>query len=912
MKFSKAPSLRYLLLSFLFVLLMLPVDAQDFQWVRSPGGADMDRIYDMVTDEAGNSYITGSFGGFATFGSQSFTSTGFWNAYIARYDAGGNLDWIRIVESDSNGTSTGSRLALGPGGKLYVGGASSRTAYIGNDTLEPLGFNSNWVALFDTSGNHSWTRMIQSLNSAEYIRGMTADPNGDLIVAGIHFEVLYFPGDSLPDHPGTNSYLAKFDQNGNLEWTLQGGSKNGGMNFSDVETDGLGNIYLTGISGDSAYLGAVVDTGQGNVMARVNPNGSVAWFDIQDNASPYYWQQIETDLAGNTYQLGYYLFNVHVGTTTLTSLGARDLFLAKYDSGGNVIWVQNLPGGSDEYTQSLHLIGDSLLGLSGYFRDSLSLGSIVLPPTQGSNNIFVAQCDTAGSFRWATTIVGGSGGYLGMHGMGSDAQGNLYISGEFSNVFTPGNIVVQSKGNIDVYLAKLLDQSNEIRAHVFQDWNNNQTQDMNDADMPGILIGLQPGNNQYMTGLNGMISAYTDTGSYTLSIPNPPKYYTVTPASHSASFSAYNQVDSNNVFAMYPTPNVQDLRILLTTRTPVRPGRPAIFHADYANVGTIDMSGYVMVVPNQKLTFNRSVPMPDTIQGDTLIWNFSNLKVWDFDQISMVLDGDTSLQVGTSIQVEAFIRPETGDTFPGDNYSAVEPVVVASYDPNDKQVTPKQFTPVQVSNGDWLSYVIRFQNTGNDTAWVIKVRDTLSSLLDWSTFEMEAASHPYALSIRGGNRLEWVFNDIRLPDSMTNWLESQGFVRFRVKSKPGLNIGDEIKNKASIYFDYNVPVITNIATTSTDTLVAVDPGMPDLRLELLLYPNPASDRVTLDGVLPVSGQVDLSLIALDGKVVRQWNWQQEAGSMTQTLDVGGLAAGVYTLHFKSGQLTGYKKIVIQQ
>ena len=137
--------------------------------------------------------------------------------------------------------------------------------------------------------------------------------------------------------------------------------------------------------------------------------------------------------------------------------------------------------------------------------------------------------------------------------------------------------------------------------------------------------------------------------------------------------------------------------------------------------------------------------------------------------------------------------------------------VVTSFDPNDKTATPR-LSPSQVANGKYIDYTIRYQNTGNDTAFHVVVTDTLSSKLQTNTLEMVSTSHNTKTTIIG-NAVSFEMRNILLPDSNANEVKSHGFIRFRIKPKATLVLGDSVKNKAAIYFDYNSPVITNTAIT---------------------------------------------------------------------------------------------------
>lgn len=152
--------------------------------------------------------------------------------------------------------------------------------------------------------------------------------------------------------------------------------------------------------------------------------------------------------------------------------------------------------------------------------------------------------------------------------------------------------------------------------------------------------------------------------------------------------------------------------------------------------------------------------------------------------------------------------------YPENNALSTETVsctqLSGSFDPNDKQATPKGYGPEHyIEVGDDLEYKIRFQNTGNDTAFTVVVRDTITEHLDIGSLIQGPSSHRYSLDIIHGNVLKFTFNNILLVDSTTNEPESHGFIKFKISQQPNLPLGTSIYNSAAIYFDFNVPVITN-------------------------------------------------------------------------------------------------------
>ena len=177
---------------------------------------------------------------------------------------------------------------------------------------------------------------------------------------------------------------------------------------------------------------------------------------------------------------------------------------------------------------------------------------------------------------------------------------------------------------------------------------------------------------------------------------------------------------------------------------------------------------------------------------------------------------------------------------------------IGSYDPNDKQALPRGLGEAHYIEANTpLEYLIRFQNTGTDTAFNIRIEDQLSEHLDFSSIQPGAASHPYRIDLKEDGLLTFYFDNIMLPDSNVNLEGSNGFVQFTINQLPDNPIGTLIENEAGIYFDFNAPIITNTVwhTIGEDFITVksyevLAPGLP-----LTIAPNPVQTYTTisLDG-----------------------------------------------------------------
>lgn len=242
--------------------------------------------------------------------------------------------------------------------------------------------------------------------------------------------------------------------------------------------------------------------------------------------------------------------------------------------------------------------------------------------------------------------------------------------------------------------------------------------------------------------------------------------------------------------------------------------------------------------------------------------------------------------------------PGQVNAFPLDDASPFADIdcreVTSSFDPNDKQGFPAGYRAEHwIAPETELTYLIRFQNTGNDTAFYVEIRDTLSPWLDPATIRPAAASHPFEWNLRGGNALVFRFMDILLPDSTTNEAASQGFVQFRIYPKKDAPPGTVIENTSSIYFDYNAPVLTNTTYHKLGRdfyAVTLDKTPEAPLLPVQVQPNPFRDQTRL--VLPANaaGNYRFRLYDDGGRLIETL----EFSGTEMTLRAEGLRNGYYS------------------
>jgi len=326
--------------------------------------------------------------------------------------------------------------------------------------------------------------------------------------------------------------------------------------------------------------------------------------------------------------------------------------------------------------------------------------------------------------------------------------------------------------------------------------------------MPYIKVQLS--NNAYtFTNSAGyyQIAAIDGTGSYTL-FSTPPHYYKAVPTLLNYNFTNFDTLVTKDI-AMQPTAIVDSLALNVSSSMwRARPGFVFPVAISYANVGTTTLSPIITLnYDNTRLTYDSSSNPNVVNNGNSLslvetvfVPGQSTSFVAYFTAKSTDVIGD-SIKTSTTIIANAASQTIATST-----------VISGSFDPNDKEATP-QLTPEQVTKGKAINYTIRFQNTGNDTAFNIVIADTLSSLLQANSLQMISSSQPCKVTVTD-NVVFFEFLNVLLPDNKTNDIGSNGYVSFTIQPQSTVSLGTTINNKASIYFDYNTPIVTNTASTS--------------------------------------------------------------------------------------------------
>ena len=457
-----------------------------------------------------------------------------------------------------------------------------------------------------------------------------------------------------------------------------------------------------------------------------------------------------------------------------------------------------------------------------------------------------------------------------------------------------------------------------IRSHVFYDYDQNGVKDSIDFGIENQVVQISPGEQLILTDELGYAFFIGDlTEEYHVSWQEEDGWSLT---SDSSSYSVTLPDDTITIyqFAIFPNEVIHEV-VPHITGFQTNCVQSSIYFLSYTNTGTVAENGMVELIYDPILTLNATLPFADLILGDTLRWEFENLLPGSSEDIAIQFAtiGPVGWLDSLSLAANVYLEDQSSsitDTF-STTYSTI---ILCSSDPNDKQVQPPGIGEEMLTLwGETLVYTVRFQNVGNFPAFNVVILDTIDANLDLSTLRIIHHSHPMQTMIDVVSReVEFFFPDIQLPDSISDPLESNGFVTYSIEAQEGIEVETVVHNTAHIIFDLNEGISTN---TTTNTLVeAIGNEIPTAVIDIGeeqwkagVFPNPWKERAffILEGASSL--QYDLILVDLNGRVVASWNNRTDRITALETV---GLPDGIYFLKIikaHTDQVIGTLKLIKQ-
>ncbi len=452
-----------------------------------------------------------------------------------------------------------------------------------------------------------------------------------------------------------------------------------------------------------------------------------------------------------------------------------------------------------------------------------------------------------------------------------------------------------------------------ISGITYWDMNENGLRDTGEIILTNIPVSLSPNALSSFTDEQGVFRYYVaNNTSYTLTV-GVDSCWEIGNGVDSYEITLDGSITSGINFGFKLVDDTR--KVVPRINSPrTRCGFEVPFTLSIKNEGCLVTNGKVAFVLNSLINvLSFSTPPLETI-GDTLIWEFQDLNPSASQNflINCQIPGPEFIGEIINLQAFSYIENDQGALELSSTYDYKSEIRCA-YDPNDKLVQPNrsfEYDQNYTLFEETFEYTVRFQNTGNDTAFNVLIRDNLDKNLDWTTFKPIIGSHPFETLLYKDGLVEFSFKNILLPDSTTNEPLSHGFITYKIAPKKGLAENTLIENTAGIYFDFNPPIITN---TTQSVMVSELPKTTSVK-ELVnqqvikVYPNPFRDYLTFEYLdLNRKSLPTIRLFDVTGKLIHQ----QIMDEINFEMPIPAIPNGLYFYQLvgRNGEMLGRGKVV---
>jgi hypothetical protein len=488
--------------------------------------------------------------------------------------------------------------------------------------------------------------------------------------------------------------------------------------------------------------------------------------------------------------------------------------------------------------------------------------------------------------------------YLG-NDLNLNGNTSVYISGSFTNY---EGLLLNHVGILNL-------ENGIVAGKVFIDINQNCTQEFGENSISGAVIKLMPENIYTITDYNGRYYFPIDSSikiQHLIELQIP-KYHEATCGSLKPAIISTQPTLASIDFGLKINGMHTDAAVKINDYTGwrARQGFDENYIICAENKGTQKIESAKLVLNvDSRLTNWVFSEQPSSWQNNTIEWNLKPLLAGEKYCIKAKATIPVQIALESEILFDAKILiSDLPDEDATNNSSILKQKIVAAIDPNDKRTEQNYYiTPTQKV----LDYKIRFQNTGTDTAYNIFITDSIDPNLamnnnmdlDVSHYKNLKSSGTYWIQPNGkyAYKIAWHFSDILLPDDKTNEEASHGFINYRLNIVNSLPLGTTIRNRAYIYFDYQEPILTNVAKNVISLEGGIKSSLPASQLSI--YPNPATDYILITN--PLKKSVSITIVNSLGQIVLT---KTITADSKLSLSTASLTKGIYLI-----QAQGYSPV----
>ena len=450
--------MKYILISILLLQISSALYSQepDFLWANQCGNPPntSDTKSAIAPGADGSFYMAAEFLDTVAFGEKVLVSAGGTDIYLVKHTAEGIPAWS--VKLGGNDYDYVQKLETDEEGNIIMTGYFYGTTQIGPDQYTSFGSQDIFVAKYNSAGTFLWSYRAGGPMAA-YITGLATGNDHDIVITGYYYDSITFGDTTIYESGSSDIYLAGFNNDGQLQWLTQAGGSSSDQSRS-VSCDPEGNILLNCSYYYDFSIGDTTLTTQnpvGVAIAKFSPSGDLIKVFQLDGTylTPEVYNIACQD--GSFYLSGNFSEQLVFGSKTFDAGEFnQDIFIAKYDSGCDLVWAKHAHSFASD--QVVGLVTDQFdnLYLTGHYLDSLYIDNLKLRYTLccGSREVFILSINPGGDVQWGEQITGTRAN---VQALSISSQGELLLSGLFSEEIIMGHLSLSNFDTFRNYLTSL-------------------------------------------------------------------------------------------------------------------------------------------------------------------------------------------------------------------------------------------------------------------------------------------------------------------------------------------------------------------------------------------------------------------------------------------------------------------------
>ncbi len=405
-----------------------------------------------AVDKSGNVALIGSFDESTDLGSGLLTSAGGTDVYLAKLTSAGAPIFSKRFGNLSN--QQGNAVAFDIDGNIYLGGSFQGTIDLGGGALTSAGSDDVFLAKLDPKGKQIWARRFGG-SSPEGALYVGVDKLGNVYASGTFSGSVDFGGGLLTSDGGNDIFVLALDESGQHLWSKRAGDVGSDL-VGSMAVDPDGSVYLTG------RFSYFIDFGSGSLSSaggddlfavKLDHFGDPEWAENAGDLSGQSGTAVAVNVLGDVFLGGDFQGSIDLGSGTMVSSGASDVFLARLDSSGFPVWAQSFGDSADQHLTSLAVDTSGNVTVTGQFQGTIDFGDGA-HTSAGGNDIFVAKIDASGLPLWSKTFGDVSFAQSG-RSISADPSGGVIIAGVFGGTVDFGGGSLTCKGTSNAFVTKL-------------------------------------------------------------------------------------------------------------------------------------------------------------------------------------------------------------------------------------------------------------------------------------------------------------------------------------------------------------------------------------------------------------------------------------------------------------------------